>query len=110
MKVSLKTAFSILDGRLSTNMEDIYIMLNYIFSENLFTHNIPTALRKLKEVNPDWFKNGVEKLNLIKHIYNTNDFSELMKIIDSDYSNEEIELLKIEGQTINFTDGLFPNK
>ena len=52
MRVSLKKAFTILDGRLSTKMDDVYEMLNFIFSENLYTHQIPTAMRKLKELNP----------------------------------------------------------
>ena len=34
MKVSLKKAFSLLDGRLSTEIGDVYEMLNYIFDEN----------------------------------------------------------------------------
>ena len=37
MKVSLKTAFSILDGRLSTDIGDVYKMLNYIYDENFMT-------------------------------------------------------------------------
>lgn len=44
MRVSLKKAFTILDGRLSTKMDDVYEMLNFIFSENLYTHQIPTAM------------------------------------------------------------------
>ena len=43
MRVSLKKAFTILDGRLSTKMDDVYEMLNFIFSENLYTHQIPVT-------------------------------------------------------------------
>ena len=44
MKVSLKKAFSILDGRLSTEIGDVYEMLNYIFDQDFMTHQLPTAL------------------------------------------------------------------
>lgn len=80
MRVSLKKAFTILDGRLSTKMDDVYEMLNFIFSENLYTHQIPTAMRKLKELNPDWFSDGVNVVDSIKQNYNTNDFQELNRL------------------------------
>jgi hypothetical protein len=105
MKVSLKTAFSILDGRLSTKMEDIYEMLNYVFSDSLMTHQLPTAMRKLREANPKWFSEAVEVLNDIKKTNNTNDFSDLMLIIDNKFPNYEIELGKIDGK-IGFFAGL----
>ena len=95
MRVSLKKAFTILDGRLSTKMDDVYEMLNFIFSENLYTHQIPTAMRKLKELNPDWFSDGVNVVESIKQNYNTNDFQELMEIIDKEFYAYEIELGKV---------------
>jgi len=96
MKVSLKKAFSLLDGRLSTNIDDIYEMLNYIFSDNLMTHQLPTAMRKLKEENPKWFSDGINIVENIKKAHNTNDFQKLMELIDNDYQNFEIELGKID--------------
>lgn len=106
MKVSLKKAFSILDGRLSTEIEDVYLMLNHIFSASLFTHQLPTAMRILKDKNPEWFAKGVEIINGIKAVRETNDFDDLMAIIDKDYSDVEIELGTIE-QEIAFSAGLF---
>ena len=109
MKVSLKKAFSILDGRLSTTIGDVYEMLNYIFDDNLMTHQLPTAMRTLKGKNPEWFANAVSVIDEIKSIENTNDFEALMKAIDFGYKNFEIELGKCEGQ-IEFLAGLTPNK
>ena len=94
MKVTLKQAFSILDGRLSTNIGDVYDILNYIFSANFYTHELPMAMDILKELNPEWFKFGVDLLNNIKAKYETNDFEELMDIIDNFYSEEYIILKK----------------
>lgn len=105
MKVSLKTAFSILDGRLSTNIEDVYKMLSYIFDTEFITSQLPTAMNKLKEINPDWFKNGVSVINDIKNSNNTDSFKELMELIDKVFPTYEIELGKVEYK-IDFLSGL----
>lgn len=96
MKVYLKKAFNLLDGRMSTNIDDIYDMLNYIFDANFMTHQLPTAFKKLKELNPKWYSDGVSVIDEIKALENTNDFNELMKIIDFGYSTFEIEITKIK--------------
>lgn len=96
MKVSLKKAFSLLDGRLSTEIGDVYEMLNYIFDDNFMTHQLPTAINKLNEANPEWFSDGVMKINYIKELNNTNDFKELMEIIDSFHQDYQIELGKVD--------------
>ena len=105
MKVSLKKAFSLLDGRLSTKIDDVYLMLNYIFDENFMTHQLPTAMRKLKEENPKWFSNGVSIINDIKKSNNTDDFKELMDLIDKGFPTLEIELGKLKSN-IPFLAGL----
>lgn len=107
MKVSLKKAFSILDGRLSTEIGDVYEMLNYIFDQDFMTHQLPTAMRKLNDLNPKWFSHGVDILNDIKCSNETNDFSELMILIDKGFPTYEIELGKCQIE-INFFSGLEP--
>jgi len=98
MKVSLKKAFSILDGRLSTEIGDVYEMLNYIFDANFFTHQLPSAMRTLQEKNPEWFQNGVNIINDIKRTNNTNDFTQLMELIDNGFPTYQIELGKIDSK------------
>ena len=105
MKVSLKTAFSILDGRLSTSIDDVYKMLNHIFDAEFMTHQLPTAMNRLKEINPEWFKNSVSVINDIKNSNNTDDFKELMELIDKGFPTYEIELGKVESK-IDFLAGL----
>ncbi len=109
MKVSLKQAFSILDGRLSTTTEDVYSMLGFVFDDNLMTHQLPTALRKVKEINPDWFKKGVGIINDIKRTNNTNDFDKIMRLIDAGFPDYQIELGKIN-HTIPFLAGIAEKK
>lgn len=96
MKVSFKKAFSILDGRLSTKIDDVYEMLNYIYSDSLMTHQLPTAMRRIKELNPEWFSNAVDILNDVKRTNNTDDFAVLMDLIDDGFPSFEIELGKID--------------
>ena len=98
MKVSLKKAFSIVDGRLSTSMGDVYEMLNYIFDENFFTNQLPTAMEIVRKENPKWFSEIVDFLNIIKEKHQTNDFNVLMALIDSEYSDSEFELGKIKAK------------
>ena len=105
MKVSLKKAFSILDGRLSTEIGDVYEMLNYIFDANFFTHQLPTAMRTLQEKNPEWFQNCVNIINDIKRTNNTDDFAQLMELIDKGFPTYQIELGKIDSK-IEFMAGL----
>jgi len=105
MKVTLKKAFTLLDGRLSTDIGDVYEMLNFIYSDDLMTHQLPAAMRKLKELNPKWFADGVQTIDYIKKSNQTNDFKELMSLIDIGYSVCEITLEKIDAK-IDFMAGL----
>jgi hypothetical protein len=95
MKVSLKKAFSLLDGRLSTNMTDVQEMLSYIFDRSLATHQLSSALHHLRYDNPKWFSDAVDIVDEIKIMEESNDFDHLMKVIDLGYSNFEIELQKL---------------
>jgi len=99
MKVSLKKAFSLLDGRLSTELVDVNEMLNYIFDDNLMTHQLPTAMRKLKEVNPDWFSGAKSIIDGIKTVNKTDDFVVLINHIDKYFPTLEVELGKVDFKT-----------
>lgn len=105
MEVTLKQFFTLGDGRLSTDIGDVYAMLNYIFDDNLMTHQIPDAMRKIAEVNPDWFSKHVGIIDDIKRTNNTDDFNELMTIIDNSFPTYKVELGKIDYK-IGFFSGL----
>ena len=95
MEVTIKQAFSILDGRLSTSMDDIYTMLNFVTGENLFTHELPSAMDSLSTVNPQWFAGAKSILEEIKKECGSDDFQTLMDYIDANYSDLKIELKPI---------------
>ena len=96
MEVTFKKAFSIVDGRLATEMGGVYEMLNFIFDQNLHTHQLPTAFRKIREVSPAWYQQGTRLLAKIKAEYGTDDFNILMRVIDRDYPKYTLELTKID--------------
>lgn len=100
MKVSLKKAFNLLDGRLSTEIGDVYEMLNFIFNTSFYTHELPEAMRKLMDLNPIWFSEGVYLLGAIKEEYDTDDFLELMRIINDNYSDTFIEITPINQELL----------
>ena len=55
MKFNLKQISNLVDGRLITNMGDIYEMLGVYSGEDLMTHHLPTVMRYLRENKPQWF-------------------------------------------------------
>lgn len=63
MKVTLKQSFSLLDGRLSSDIGDVYQMLNYAFDTSFWTHELPGAMDRLTEINPEWFRKGRERID-----------------------------------------------
>jgi len=94
MEVSFEKAFSLIDGRLSTGMDDVYEMLNFVSGESLMTHQLPHAMDKIRELNPKWFSDGVNTLNKIKEKVGTNDFKALIAYIKEN-PPENIVLSKI---------------
>ena len=86
-KFTLLQLFSIIDGRLSTEIGDVYEMLNHITGENLYTHHLPVAMKYIEEVSPLWFFELKEHLNEIKKIHG-DDFNVLIKEIKQNYNTE----------------------
>lgn len=83
---TLKQLFSIADGRLSTNMDDVCEMLNHITGESLFTHQLPVVHKYITEIKPSWFITVSNEIDNIK--YNIgNNFEDLMNQIDNYYFN-----------------------
>lgn len=86
--------FSLVDGRLSTNMDDVYDMLNHICDDDLRTHHLPIALKYVKSKAPHWYLEQKADLNAFKasFIHKNNSAPEF-----KDY----IIYLKKEDKTIN---------
>lgn len=90
-KFSMLQLFSILDGRMSTSIGDVYEMLNHITGEDLMTHHLPVAMNYIKKVNPQWFEKLNDKLTRIKAYVDSNTFEILIGVIKDKY-NEEYDI------------------
>src|SRR5690606_4515821 len=86
-KFTLLQLFSIVDGRLSTNIDDVYHMLNHIFNTSFLTHELPGAMAKLKAARPLWFTVIESELDTLKRIHG-DDFKKLTKIIEKEMNIE----------------------
>lgn len=101
---NLLQLFSLVDGRLSTTIDDVYDMLNHICDNNLMTHHLPVALKYVKEKNPKWFQqvNSIyTNLGCTKEVK----FEKCVHIIEADNTVIEIPQLKDEFDTSDF--GIF---
>ncbi len=94
MKVTLLELFSIVDGRLSTKMDDVYRILAHLTGYALFTHQLPSAMDIVKENKPQWFFEAEKEINGIKAKIG-NDFKALVEFIKENQNTiYEIEPLK----------------
>lgn len=97
-KFTLLQLFSIVDGRLATTMDDVYITLNHIMDDNLFTHHLPVAMDYLKQENPKWFRELKKKIkNIVKQCTikerNQKQFEWIIEEVKKDTTEYEIPQL-----------------
>lgn len=105
---SLLQLFSLVDGRLSTDIGDVYQMLDHICDTQLMTHHLPVAMKYLKEKNPKWFKD-CSNLLLLMGINRELDFNACMELIKTDNPVYDIPQLKDEFDTSDFSDYMVDN-
>jgi len=95
MEFTIKQLFSVIDGRLSTEMEDVYNILNQATGDKLMTHQIPTAMKFLAKIKPKWFEKATSTIDATKIIVG-DDFEELMKFIDGSLPNYTINVTTMD--------------
>ncbi len=104
---TLLQLFSIIDGRLSTNIGDVYDMLNHITGNDLMTHHLPVAMDYIKKVNPKWFSElKITLLNL--GITRELAFEDCVNIINSHNNLFSVPQLTKE-EAKGFTDFMIEN-
>ena len=86
-KFTLLQLFNVVDGRLSTNIDDVYDILNHVFNTSVWTHQIPAYMNKLKASRPLWFVVIESELDTLKRIHG-DDFKTLMKVIKEEMNVE----------------------
>ena len=83
----LKHLFSIVDGRLSTSISDIQVILGVYCGRSVFTHELPEILEEVESAKPDWYMQAKGLIDYIKWRHYTDDFVKLMGILGEDFSN-----------------------
>lgn len=108
---TLKQLFSLVDGRLSTTMNDVCEILNHVCDCDLMTHHLPVAMDYIIEKDPLWYKLVKGLLLSIEGEIKTNDFLVFMEKIDSEYSEKvfDVPQLKDEFDTTDFGDYMINN-
>jgi len=107
-KFSLLQLFSLVDGRLSTSIDDVYEMLNHICDDNLMTHHLPVAVKYLKEKNPAWLQQAKAQLESLD-IYKEKEFGECFAIVNDNNTMYDVPQLKDELDTTDFGDYMVHN-
>ena len=108
-KFTLLQLFSLIDGRLSTSIDDVYEMLNHIMDDELMTHELPTAMSYLKTKNPKWFQELTENISNIKTILGTDDFEANIEYIKEGGYEFDIPQLKDEVDMSNLGSFIIDN-
>lgn len=100
-KFTTTQLFSLVDGRLSTNMGDVVKMLNHICDTELMTHHLPIAMDYLKAKNPSWYsdlKSNFQQSGIVE----SKPFEEALHRTESISIVHEIPQLKDEFDTSDF--------
>ena len=92
----LKQLFSIVDGRLSTNISDIQSIFGVYCGRSVFTHELPELIDEVESAKPDWYMQAKGLIDYIKWRNYTDDFVKLMDILDSEYSNVFVKVEPIK--------------
>ena len=113
---TLEQLFSLCDGRLSTNMDDVYAMLNHICDSDLMTHHLPVAMDYLRLKNPTWFDEVKTRLETIGSLSLglesklSDDFKAFIATVKSQYNDTyDIPQLKDEFDTSDFAQYMIDN-
>lgn len=105
---SLLQLFSIVDGRLSTEIGDVFEILNHVCDESLFTYHLPAAMDYLKLKNPLWFQQAQSELMSLS-IDKSIPFEKCLEKLKTCGSVYEIPQLKDEMDTSDFQTYMIDN-
>lgn len=84
---TLLQLFTVVDGRLSTTEEDVAAILKHLFGVSFHTHEMPVAIRFLKErAKPDWYIIMTADIESMKIIHKHVKIDSLLEIIKHEYN------------------------
>lgn len=109
---TFKQLFYLVDGRTPTlDITEIAQMLTHICDRGLMNYELPLAMDYIIEKNPSWYSIVRRRIFFMREELQTDDFSEFMKKIDSEYSEYVLDVprLKDEFDVSDFDNYLIRN-
>jgi GTP-binding protein EngB required for normal cell division len=94
MRATLKQMFSIVDGRLATEMQDVYSVLDAAMGQDLTTLALPWAMDKVKEARPSWYVDAEKMINQAKEKVG-DDFEAILSYVDANHAGDFFEVTAI---------------
>jgi hypothetical protein len=84
---TLLQLFNIVDGRISTSIDDVYDILNHVSNDDLPTIGLTVVQDRLLANKPDWFIKAERQINAIKAGLCSNTFETVVGAIKDKYND-----------------------
>jgi hypothetical protein len=94
---SVLQLFTIIDGRVSTDLEDVYRMLSIYGRRSILTHEIPPIFEYLMSYRPSWYSLAYSIIRKVK-LECSNDFEEIIACLKREYGKVRIKIKPIDTQ------------
>lgn len=102
--------FSIIDGRLSTDIGDVYDILNHVCDDDMMTHHLPVAKDYLLLKNPKWVQEYQQQLDRIKATLVSNTFETVIGYIKDKWTTPiDVPQLRDETNTSDYGNYMIEN-
>lgn len=94
-RFTLLQLYSVVDGRLSTSFEEFHPVISHIVGKNIYVHEVPAALLKIKMANPYWYRTLKKEIDTI-NLMSDNDIHKAIKTIKEYYCNLDFDIPQLE--------------
>lgn len=108
-KFTLIQLFSVVDGRLATEIGDVYEVLNHVCDDNLMTHHLPVASDYVNAKNPEWLQEVKTVIEYIIKVAGSNEFEDLLPLLKESKKEWDVPQLKDDFDTSDFVDYMVEN-
>lgn len=84
-KFTFLQMIAVVDGRVTTNVDDVQSILSHLLGRSVLTHEIPGALRYLREQKPLWYVIMDDTIRILNAIHNY-DFNKIIVDVKENYN------------------------
>jgi len=96
-KFTVWQLFSIVDGRMSTKVDDIYDILDTATGHSLMTHSLPPARAYFVKTRPQWYLEAERKIKVVKDTFagNWENWEHVSQCSDMPFFTHEVDVVQI---------------